>query len=314
MSNLRNLGNEFSVPIRPDEDGYIGRECPVDECLGYFKITLGTGIKGPAPCHCPYCGHSGDSNTFFTREQIEYAQSVVLRKVGEALTKDLKTLEFEHKPRGMLGIGISLKLKESPPLPIRYYREKQLETEVICDNCTLRYAIYGVFGWCPDCGAHNSLQILGKNLELAKKELGLAGSSDKEMADHLVGDALENAVSAFDGFGREICLRQGVDISFQNLPVARRRVEEKLGVDFASVLATADWQSVCRAFLKRHLLAHTLGVVDEEYIQRANDPTAAIGRKVRLNEEEVRFTICAVEALGKHLFEELFPGKLRGDL
>jgi len=168
--------------------------------------------------------------------------------------------------------------------------------------------------WCPDCGVHNSLQILGKNLELAKKELGLAGSSDKEMADHLVGDALESAVSAFDGFGRDICLRQGVDISFQNLPVARRRVEEKLGVDFASVLATADWQSVCRAFLKRHLLAHTLGVVDEEYIQRANDPTAAIGRKVHLNEEEVRFTIRAVEALGKHLFEKLFPGKLRGDL
>jgi hypothetical protein len=154
MSNLRNLGNEFSVPIRPDEDGYIGRECPVEECLGYFKITLGTGIEGPAPCRCPYCGHSGDSNTFFTREQIEYAQSVVLRKVGEALTKDLKALEFEHKPRRMLGIGLSLKLKESPPLPIRYYREKRLETEVICDNCTLRYAIYGVFGWCPDCGLH----------------------------------------------------------------------------------------------------------------------------------------------------------------
>jgi hypothetical protein len=82
-------------------------------------------------------------------------------------------------------------IQPSAPQPIRYYREKQLETEVVCENCTLRYAIYGVFGWCPDCGVHNSLQILFKNLELASKELALAETVDNEMAHHLVGDALE---------------------------------------------------------------------------------------------------------------------------
>lgn len=195
----------MSVPIRSDKDGYLGRECPIKECLGYFKITPGTGIKGPAPCHCPYCGYSGASNEFFTREQIEYARSVAVRKLLDVVQKDLKSLEFEHKPQGMFGIGISLKVKGSPPRPIHYYREKQLETEVICDSCTLKYAIYGVFGWCPDCGVHNSLQILTKNLELAKKELKLAESADADLGNHLVGDALENVVSAFDGFGREVC-------------------------------------------------------------------------------------------------------------
>jgi hypothetical protein len=58
---------------------------------------------------------------------------------------------------------------------------------------------------------------LTKNLELANKELALAGSVDKELADHLIGDALENVVSAFDGFGREICLQKDADIRFQNL-------------------------------------------------------------------------------------------------
>ena len=43
--------------------------------------------------------------------------------------------------------------------------EKQLETEVVCVNCTLRYSVYGVFAFCPDCGQHNSLQILDKNLD-----------------------------------------------------------------------------------------------------------------------------------------------------
>ena len=306
MNNLRRLGTQFSVPIHPDKDRYVGRECPVKECLGYFKITPGTGIQGPAPCHCPYCGHCGKSNTFFTQEQIKYARSVAMRKVTDALKKDLKSFEFEHKPQGMFGIGISLKVMESAPMPIRYYREKQLETEVVCDNCTLRYAIYGVSGCCPDCGVHNSLQILITNLELAKKELALAECPDKELADHLVGDALENVVSALDGFGREICLQKGADIRFQNLPAASRKVQEKFGFDFADVLGAGEWELGCRVFQKRHLLAHKMGVIDEDYVRNANDRGAVADRRVRIINDEVTSALKIVETVGRRLFAGLF--------
>ena len=222
-----------------------------------------------------------------------------MRKVTEAIHRDLKSLEFEHKPQGMFGIGISMKVQESVPLPIRYYREKQLETEVVCDNCTLRYAIYGVFGWCPDCGVHNSLQILVKNLELAKKELTLAQAADIELANHLIGDALENVVSTFDGFGREICLQKGSEIHFQSIAGARRRVQDTFGFDFADSLAADEWECACRIFQKRHLLAHRMGVIDEEYLQRANDPGAVAGRKVRVSHDEVNSAIGIVEVLGR---------------
>ena len=307
MSHLENLGSQFSIPISPDEEGYLGRECPVKECLGYFKLTPGTGVKGPAPCHCPYCGYIGESRTFFTQEQIEYARSVVMRKVTDAIRKDLKSLEFEHKPQGLFGIGISMKVQESAPLPIRYYREKQLQTEVICDNCTLRYAIYGVFGWCPDCGAHNSLQILIKNLELARKELALAESADTELANHLIGDALENVVSAFDGFGREICLQKGIEIRFQNIVVARRKVKETFGFDFTDSLGSDEWDCAGRVFQKRHLLAHKMGVIDEEYLQKANDPGAIAGRKIHVSQDEVKSAIGIIEALGRRLFKGVLP-------
>lgn len=36
------------------------------------------------------------------------------------------------------------------------------------------------------------------------RELDLAATVDADLAEHLIGDALENVVSAFDGFGREI--------------------------------------------------------------------------------------------------------------
>jgi hypothetical protein len=306
-SNLDRLGSQFSVPIAADEEDYLGRECPIQDCLGYFKITLGTGVKGPAPCYCPYCGHKGESDTFFTREQIDYARSVVLREVTNAIHKDLKSLEFEHKPRGLFGIGFSLKVKESVLLPIRYYREKDLETAITCDSCTLRYAIYGVFGWCPDCGVHNSLQILVKNLELARKELALAATAEADLANHLIGDALENAVSAFDGFGRELCQRKSIEIRFQNLAAARRKVQDAFGFDLADALRPDEWDAACRAFQKRHLLAHKMGVIDDDYIQKANDAGAILGRRIALSQAEVETSISIVEAIGRRLFAGVLP-------
>ena len=43
VNNLRNLGTRFNIPVNADEEGYLGRECPLKECLGYFKLTPGTG-------------------------------------------------------------------------------------------------------------------------------------------------------------------------------------------------------------------------------------------------------------------------------
>ncbi len=54
MSHLERLGNEFTVNFNPDEAGFIGRECPNDNCLGYFKIRPGTGLQeSNLPCYCP---------------------------------------------------------------------------------------------------------------------------------------------------------------------------------------------------------------------------------------------------------------------
>jgi hypothetical protein len=309
MSNVERLGNQISVAIPRDEEGYIGRECPVGSCLGYFKVMPGTGIQGPAPCYCPYCGHRGGQNTFFTPEQIEYAKSIAIRRVLDAVHEDFKALEFDHRPSGPFGIGISMKVQTSAPHPIRYYREKQLETKVTCDNCTLKFAIYGVFGWCPDCGTHNSLQILSKNLELARKELALASTVEADLAEHLVGDALENVVSTFDGFAREICSQRSADIRFQNLVAARRRVEEAFGFDFADEMSAEAWTSACRTFQKRHLLAHKMGVIDAEYIGRAGDPGAIVGRRVRVTRDEVLEAVSLVEALGRRLFRGVLAAR-----
>lgn len=284
------------VPIKPDADGLTGRECPNPECLGYFKIQFGTGLKEKdLPCHCPYCGHMGRQNQFFTRDQLEYAKSVVANKITAALLKDLKKMEFRQEPRGGFGIGVSLTVRGRPS-PVRYYREKQLETEVTCALCSLRYAIYGVFGYCPDCGVHNSKQILDKNLELAAKECVLSAGLPSDLAEYLVADALENCVSAFDGFAREAlrvhaerCTdsRHSRRFSFQDLSGARDSVRESFGFDLADGLREDECVACTRSFQKRHLLAHKMGVVDEKYLALANDSDAELGRKIKVTLGEV---------------------------
>ncbi len=303
------MTDSFSVEIKPDEDGLTGRECPKKDCEGYFKVKFGTGITVPdAPCHCAYCGHTASADEFWTREQIEYAQSVALRQISDMFYKALKKSEFKHRPQGAFGIGMSLKVTRGRPIPIRNYREKQLETEVVCSNCTLRYAVYGVFAYCPDCGRHNSLQILNKNLELAIKMLDFAAGAAVEVTDHLIANALEDCVSAFDGFGREECrvhsakstnAAKAQKVSFQNLEGARDSVKALFNLDVSTGLAAGEWSSAVRAFQKRHLVSHKSGVVDEEYIRKTGDRGAVVGRKISIEADQVRALVAILGRLGQ---------------
>jgi hypothetical protein len=197
------------------------------------------------------------------------------------------------------------------PTAIRRYRESKLETEVVCERCTLRYTIYGVFGFCPDCAVHNSLQILNKNLELVQKLLAVAEAQESQVAQHLIENALEDCVSAFDGFGRETCRvfatkaakpEKAAEIRFQNIAAARDRVREQFSVDFAATAAPADWKHILRAFQKRHLLAHKMGVVDEDYLSATADSPSLLGRKVSIPAPEVRELVVHLQCLGAELF------------
>lgn len=312
MSHLKRLGSQFSIDIPRDNEGYIGRECP--KCEKYFKITPGTGLKGTnLPCHCPYCGHSAPQDQFFTKAQVEYAKSVVINKMTGAFLKDLKALEFNHRPSGMFGIGISMKV-EGKAQPVRHYSEHDLEEEVLCDNCSLKYTVYGSFGYCPDCNLHNSLQILEKNLRVANKLIDLAKDLDSELQSQLVSDALENGVSAFDGFGRETCQvfsakandpAKAKGISFQNLSGALKNVRQLFGIDLTVGLSASEWLSVNTTFQKRHLIAHKMGIVDEAYLRATGDARAIIGRKAKLDPNQIRETLELILKLGAYLTKEL---------
>ena len=311
MKHVRRLGNSISISIPSDENRFTGRECPQSDCKGYFKVEFGTGLKGNAlPCYCPYCGHAAGHDQFWTKKQIEYARSVAIRKITDAIHKDLKKLEFDHKPKGAFGIGFSMKVKRGRRPPIHYYREKQLETEIVCTNCTLRYSVYGIFAFCPDCSQHNSIQILEKNLEVVGKMLEMATREEKALAEKLIENALEDCVSAFDGFGRELCRvhanraqtpAKAEKMNFQNLEQARQGFLDLFGITLSTAVQPEEWLAAGMAFQKRHLIAHKLGVVDQDYVTKTGDPRAVVGRKIVIDAGEVQGLTGIINTLAVHM-------------
>ncbi|MCD6326538.1 hypothetical protein J7M28_03145 [bacterium] len=313
--HLRNLGIQFQISLPLDGEGYLGRECPSTDCERYFKIKPGTGLEGEnLPVHCPYCGHKGPMDHFHTQSQINYVTSVVERKVQNAVVRDMKDMarDFNRQTRGSL-LSLSMDVKSSP-VRLHHYAERELETNVECGNCTLQYSVYGVFAFCPDCGQHNSLHILDKNLEVIEKMLVLATSTAEELAGKLIENALEDCVSAFDGFGRELCrvhAQKAADpakaekVSFQNLDGAKANVLSTFGIDLSACVTSDEWAAAVRGFQKRHLFAHKMGVVDEEYLAKTGDPNAVVGRKIRVDDSDVRAVLQVIRKVAKHLSENL---------
>jgi len=53
-----------------------------------------------------------------------------------------------------------------------------------------------------------------------------------------------------------------------------------------------------------------MGVIDADYVQKANDSEAVAGRKIRVSYEEVTFSIKLVETLGRSLFRGVLPATI----
>lgn len=174
--------------------------------------------------------------------------------------------------------------------------------------------IYGVFGFCPDCGVHNSLQILEKNFELIEKLLTIAGTQEASVAQQLIENALEDCVSAFDGFGRETCRvfgqnaanpKKAAEIRFQNIKSAAESVIAEFGISFSDAVDPSQWITIQHAFQKRHLLAHKMGVVDEAYQKATGLSAALIGRRISISKDDIHELLGGLRAIGRHFHETL---------
>lgn len=302
---------EFMVNIPSDDEGMIGRECPDQNCLRYFKIETRSVLYDR--CKCPYCRTENDSNEFFTSDQLEYLESVVFKKVVDPLFAQFER-ELSHINRriGRSFIRLDISVKHTPVV-LHDYIEAQLETDVICNKCELRFAIYGVFGSCPACGELNALKVCQTSLEVSKKKVALSEDEtfDLDLRDDFLNDALCGSVSAFDAFDKTLrayrnCIRSGAKLNlFQDLDSLDNELTMAGCPSIEELITKSTYEELKWFFAARHIYVHNAGVVDSKFTAKQPAYKHLLGRKLPLEADRITKNIEALILLANKLDETI---------
>lgn len=301
--------HEITIPLPTDEHGYIGRIC--SSCSQYFKIKPGTGLP-TSICKCPYCQYEADTHDFTTPDQSKYIKSLGEKLVYEKavlplLNKFEKSFANRKKTSRNSLINFNLSLTISHPhFPIKYYGEKDLETEVTCDSCDLSFAIYGVFASCPDCAKINAYTIFRKSVEVGRKKLEFIlhhQEVTKDILERELKEVLSDTVSSFDALGKVLQNKYPV-----LAPNRVRNLFQKLDMldgvfESATTVKLSDTHNnfpfLLKMFQVRHAYVHNMGVVDADYVRKVPQDAHLLGRKYALTRQEIDAFVEGMEELVK---------------
>lgn len=317
IRELRNLEGTQSVPVSipSDADGYSDRECPSTECLSQFKVHEDDWREKVSDdkVFCAFCGHTADSQKWWTQEQIEHAKAVVLNQLQQRINGAMR-LDAQHwnqrQSRGFLSITMNVDARPQQVL-LPAAAAEPMRLKITCPACACRYAVLGAAFFCPACG-HNAADIIfDQSLTAIRNALDAVGAvrvaiPDRDAAETtvrlIVENGLQNAVTTFQRYAEVLYAR------YPSAPKARRNAFQSLGEGsdlwhlatgrrYSDYLSRNELASLTRLFQQRHLLAHTQGLVDEDYLTRTGDTTYQVGQRIVVRETAVRDCVSLIEKL-----------------
>jgi len=165
----------------------------------------------------------------------------------------------------------------------------ELDTTLTC-RCGLTYSVTGVTVICPNCVIFNSRQLFLEKIERIKNSI--ISNNDWEN----LSDCLSKLVSIFDGYGRATIRFQyftGIIpasvkvISFQNLEGANKNIKNEFDITIKDFVQPDEWSLLHKYFQRRHVIAHSLGVADQDYIVKTGDTLVKVGQKIPLHATEL---------------------------
>lgn len=321
IGSLKKLGDERStVSITADDDNYFDRECPAPECLAQFKVLMADWKDKvrDEEVFCPFCGHTADAQKWWTREQLDHVRDVAVSKIRGALSGALRAdaQQFnQRQPKGGF-ISMSMRVDSQPQqVPIPYAAAAPMRLKITCDDCGCRYAVVGAAYFCPSCGANAAelvfdLTTQGIRQSLDAVEAIRAAMPDADTAENtrrmIVEGALQNAVTAFQRLAEALHARAAAATkvrrnAFQNLSEGSALWIAAVGHGYDRHLTVAEMEELATAFQQRHLLAHTQGIVDDDYIKKTGDTRYKAGQRLVIKREAVAEALILVEKLAAGL-------------
>jgi uncharacterized Zn-finger protein len=263
----------------PSEAGFIGRQCSSASCGRYFKVHENSLRE---EMYCPYCGQRFHRDDLFTNDQLKHAE-----EQGVELAKEYMYGEIDKMFARMSGRFRSGSVRMTHT-PIRYrakpvtaaYREKAVDSELSCPDCSALFQVFGVFGYCPGCRSENQA-VYDANLSILRRELAAATDQGRALRH-----AYSDLVSSFEYFCLGRASEEFRKIQFQDLFEARRAFKEQRGVDILSRLSAGEVLTLRRVFQKRHAHIHNRGIIGERYVRKVPEDAKLLGQPAQLSLEE----------------------------
>ncbi len=325
-------GQRIVVPIEADERGFVDRQCPSDICEFLFKVNDEDwrNICRDESVWCPMCGHAAEAKNWFSKDQIAQAE-VQARKFLEATIDNAMRADaraFNSRQPKNAFVKMSMRIGGAPQfsshiLPAAASEAMQLE--VACDQCSCRFAVIGSAYFCPACG-HNSVdrtfddsmrKIRAKIDNLQAVRDAIAAQSGKDEAEltcrSLIESCLQDGVTAFQRCCERLYASAFPAASapvnvFQRLTDGSKLWEAQIGVTYSGILGANDLTRLGFLFQKRHLLAHSDGVVDQRYIDKSGDHSYKVGQRVSVSPAEAGQIVTLISALVHELRRVLRSG------
>lgn len=327
--------NEMSVSvgIETDENGYIDKQCPNENCEFVFKVNKEdwANIFKDESVWCPLCRHEAPSDQWFTLQQIEHAQSEALAIVEGKIDNSLRegANQFNQRQRKNSFISLSMKVSGSPKrtftIPAKAADLMQLEIQ--CEACNSRFAVIGSAYFCPACG-HNSVtrtfrdslrKIHAKKNSIDVVRRAVIESSGKDEAELMCRSLIETCVSdgvvAFQKYCEGMYEQFATPPfnAFQRLAQSNELWKNVFQKGFETWLSENEIKCLGILYQKRHLLAHNEGIVDTKYIHKSGDETYKEGQRVVISSKDIDFLVYCLEKLADGIEFECRNLKKRDD-
>ena len=314
----------LSIPIslKSDENGYIDRKCPNENCLYQFKIKLKDWedkVSG-AEVHCPMCGHIDSSDNWWTQEQREQMQEIVQNYAANLIQKtlDKSFRDLERSTRGNKIIKITYKPGRRLSFinnPIEQMPE--WEQEITCEKCGTTYSIIGSAYFCPCCGYNSASSSFSESLDIIQKELDSIESikelfSEKygiDMSEAMCRTMIENSlgdcVSAFQKFAErrytEITGKSARVNDFQIIEKGSNLFFNAIGYGYEKWLSNYELNLLKIYFQRRHLFEHNNGMIDEQYLLKTGDTNYIVGQRLIIRKHEIEKVLEILKKLSNGL-------------
>ena len=308
--------NRIPVSISYDDDGYFDRKCPSSECQFEFKIHGDDwrGLVRDEEVFCPFCGHTDSSGRWCTEDQVEHVRktaiSHVRQRIGSAMKRGAARWN-RSQPRNSF-IQMTMKVNSLPQqILLPPEAAEPMRHKIACSFCDCRYAVVGVAFYCPACGHNDSDLTFSQTISSIRSVIDSIPQvrstfTDRDTAENtarlVVENGLQNAVTAFQRNAEVLYARFSSSQpprrnAFQNLRDGSDLWFGASGKNYEDYLSSDEMAVLTRFFQQRHLLAHTLGHVDDDYITRTGDTTYRVGQRLVIHDEDVRECLRLIEKL-----------------